>query len=127
MTAQPQGRSEQQHFFPPEDEEPESMIAKPPAPSSKSFGSQLASLGRRIYQPIEDLFTGRWRLKRLYRDWSVHDALPPEEIPSDNCLKNSPSQAPTSATRVPPWLVLTLAAIAVILLFVAIGILIRRA
>jgi len=121
-----QGQFKRQYPFPLDEEVSEAVTAKPSVSPFRSLGSQLAAVGRRIYEPIESLITGRWRLKRLYRDWSVHDALPPEEIPSDNYLKNSSRQTPTSAAQIPSWLILLIASLAAVLLFVAIGILIWR-
>jgi hypothetical protein len=62
-------------------------------------------------------------LKRLYRDWSVHDALPREEIPPDKSIKQLAHPAP-AARRVPRWLVL-IAGVMVLLLFIAVGFIIK--
>ncbi|MCL2150105.1 MAG: zinc ribbon domain-containing protein [Dehalococcoidia bacterium] len=97
-----------------------------PPPPSRPIWPMIVSGCKRLYKPVESFVTGRWRLKRLYQDWSVHDALPPDEIPSDDYLKNMPRQASSPAQRLPLWLIL-LAAVAAILVFVVIGILIRRA
>jgi hypothetical protein len=103
------------------------VIEEPPTPSrsSQPIWPKIAAVCKRAYEPVESLITGRWRLKRLYQDWSVHDALPPEEIPNDDHLKNMPRQAPLPAQQIPTWVIIA-AIVAAVLLFVAIGVIIRQ-
>ena len=101
----------------------------PPAPAVRAtalFWPRVKATCVRIYRPVESIVTGRWRLERLYRSWAVHDALPAEEIPSPDSLRQmSPHAASIPARRRPaPWLVLLVCIVAV-LFFVAIGILIK--
>ena len=96
------------------------------APSSpQSVWPKVATICKRAYEPVESLVTGRWRLKRLYKDWSAHDALPPDEIPSDDYLKKTPYQGSSPDQRLPLWLLVLAIGVAIIL-FVIIGILIGR-
>ena len=94
-------------------------------PPSQPIWPKVAAICKRAYEPIESIITGRWRLKRLYQDWSLHDALPPDEIPNDDYLKNVSRQTPSPAQRTPLWVII-LIAIAVIVIFTIIGILLRR-
>jgi len=95
-------------------------------PVSQPIWPRVVAICKRAYEPIDYLVTGRWRLKRLYQDWSIHDALPPDEIPSDDYMKNMSHQSSYSVQRMSPWLI-SLAIVVVILIFVIIGILIKRA
>ena len=101
-----------------------SRQARPKQPA-RPFGPVIKAAFQRVYGPVENFFTGRWRLKRLYRDWSQHDALPQEEIPADHSLKNIVDTTVTPERRpVPVWMAV-LSGAGVIAFFEAVGIYIR--
>jgi len=108
----------------PEIESPviESRVRKPSPP----LFSGVKAAARRLAGRLENFFSGRWRLKKLYREWSAHDSLPREEIPPDESLKDiAPVPAQPTDKPMPAWMAAALG-IAVLALFEAVGMLIRR-
>jgi len=94
-------------------------------PPSQPIWPRIVAFCRRALQPVGTLITGRWRLKRLYKDWSVHDALPSDEIPSDDYLNNMSRQGSPPTQGVPQWLIVLLI-VMVIVIFIVVGILLWR-
>jgi hypothetical protein len=116
----------QAEAYEPETPEPEPVrqvrVKKPGRP----LWPAVKASGRRLFQPVESFFSGRWRLKKLYREWSEHDSLPQEEIPADESLKEIAGGVQPPARRpVPVWLAVMLGA-GLLLIFEAIGMYLKR-
>jgi DNA-directed RNA polymerase subunit RPC12/RpoP len=98
-----------------------------PEQSNRPALAGLKAAGLRVYRPLETVATGRWRLKRLYHEWAVHDNLPQEEIPADESLKGlaAASELKPETRPIPAWLAVVLGA-GLLLLFAAVGLLLKR-
>jgi DNA-directed RNA polymerase subunit RPC12/RpoP len=78
-----------------------------------------------IFQPVNNLFSRRGRLTKLYASWSENDELPAEEIPSPEELRKLTRQ-PDNPVRSPlPVRLIVLACLIFIVVFVCIGILLK--
>ena len=110
----------------PEAHPPEPEDVETPEQPKQSISPGVKAAWARITQPVENILSGRWRLKRLYREWSTHDSLPAEEIPTDKSLKDIAVTVPQPAYKpVSLWVAIALGA-GLLILFEAVGMFIKR-
>jgi endogenous inhibitor of DNA gyrase (YacG/DUF329 family) len=110
----------------PELEELEPVAEVRVKPPQKPLLPDLKAGIGRLFSPVENFFSGRWRLKKLYQEWSTHDSLPREEIPADETLKEiAPVVAQPESKPVPAWMAAVMGA-AVLVLFEAVGMMIKK-
>jgi DNA-directed RNA polymerase subunit RPC12/RpoP len=80
----------------------------------------------KLVEPVRDLVTGKWRMRQLYRKWAQNGDLAPEEIPSSSELNRMAKDESVRPVRQNRMLLVAVCALAFIVFFVIIGILMSR-
>jgi hypothetical protein len=74
---------------------------------------------------VGEYVNGRYRVKRLYRNWTRHSALPEDEVPSGEALAQITRESGNEANRPLSLPLVMLVVAGLVLVFVGIGVAIR--